>query len=476
MHVKTVAILDPGVKVDRNYAAYQSGLRENVFVKKPDGKPFVGTVWPGDAAFPDFTDEHARDWWAKQISEIASVGLGGIWNDMNEPSVFNVASGTMPDDVIFHHNGKAITHAEAHNVFGQQMSRATREGLLRLRPNQRTFVLTRDTYAGGQRYAAVWTGDNTADWAHLKNGITTLLGLSLSGVPFVGNDIGGFIGKGDAELWTRWAEVATFFPFMRAHAEDSAPDKEPWAYGPEHEGYNRKAIERRYRFLPYIYNAFYRASQTGMPIMRALVFEHADDPATWGMSDEYMFGSDLLVAPVLEPHATGRSVYLPKGQWYDLRNDSSFTGGKSANVEGAIDELPLFVPEGAILFRAPVMQSTAEWPAADLIYEVFSHGPARRDYYEDDGISYPQSPFFERTISFEPTSAGAAITLEAATGTYAPARSRNIVVLHFAHSPRAITLNGATLAGGAIRFETSTSQLSIQIPQSRERQIIRVSW
>ena len=474
MNLKTVAILDPGVKADPNYAAYQSGLKEKVFVKKPDGNLFIGPVWPGDAAFPDFTDDHARDWWAKQIAAFASVGLAGIWNDMNEPAVFNVASGTMPDDVIFHRNGKAISHAEAHNVFGQQMSRATREGLLRLRPGQRPFVLTRDTYSGGQRYAAVWTGDNTADWAHLKDGITTLLGLGLSGVPFVGNDIGGFIGKGDAELWTRWAQAGAFFPFMRAHAEDSAPDKEPWAYGPEFEGYNRTAIERRYRFLPYIYNCFHETAETGMPMMRALVLQYPDDPATPGISDEYLFGSDLLVAPVLQPHATGRQVYLPKGDWYDLRDDRQLGGGKSVSVTAPIDELPLFVPEGAILFRAPVMQSTAELASADLIYEVFAHGATKREYFEDDGISWPQAAFFRRTISFEPSAAGATVTLEAAAGSYLPLHGRNVVQVHFARQPRSVTLNGRAAPG--FRFDAGTSQLFIPIPQSRERQTIRMEW
>ena len=170
----TVAIVDPGVKRDPGYSVYDDGVARDVFVHRPDGSLFVGPVWPGPAVFPDFTRASARAWWADQVARFSSVGLTGIWNDMNEPSVFNVASATMPDDVVFANDGQPGTHAEDHNVYGQQMSRATRDGLLKLRPHERPFVLTRATYAGGQRYAAVWTGDNTADWQHLSDGITTL--------------------------------------------------------------------------------------------------------------------------------------------------------------------------------------------------------------------------------------------------------------------------------------------------------------
>jgi alpha-glucosidase len=478
MDFKAVAIVDPGVKVDSSYAVYQSGLRDDIFVKYPNGKVYSGPVWPGEAAFPDFTDAKPRQWWSRQIHDFAAVGLAGIWNDMNEPAVFEVASGTMPDEVVFHHDGAAVAHAEVHNVYGQQMSRATQEGLLQLRPAERPFVLTRATYAGGQRYAALWTGDNTADWSHLRDGMATLLGLGISGFPFVGNDIGGFAGRGDAELWTRWVQAGTFFPFMRAHAELSAPNKEPWAYGPEYEAYNRHAIERRYEFLPYIYNCFYQTSQTGLPVMRALMLGYPDDPATYSITNEYLFGPDLLAAPVLSPQTKSREVYFPRGIWYGIPGDRTYEGGRSVSVNAGIDELPMFVPEGAVLFRAPVLQSTGEWPTAELTFEIFAHRATEREYYEDDGASfdYRQDGFFKRQISFVPAAGGATVTLGAAEGSFAPKHRANVVLLHFARQPRAVRLDGEPLSAGAVRFDSKLGTLALRIPQSRSRQTLAVEW
>ncbi len=474
MNFRTVTIVDPGVKRDPGYAAYDSGVGAGVFATNPNGSIYVGPVWPGPAVFPDFTDAAARKWWADQIAGFVSVGLAGIWDDMNEPSVFGTPTVTMPDDVVFHHDGAAIPAAEAHNVFGQQMTRATRDGLLQAHPDQRPFVLTRATYAGGQRYAAVWTGDNVADWPHLRDGITTLLGMGISGYSFVGNDIGGFTDGPvpDPELFTRWAQAAAFFPFMRAHTVPEAANKEPWAFGPEHEAYNRHAIERRYQFLPYLYNCFYQTAQTGMPTMRALMLQYPDDPQTWELSDEFLTGSDLLVAPILVAHARDREVYLPRGNWYDLRNDAKQAGGKIIKVHAEEDELPLFAPEGAILFRAPVMQSTAEWPAAELIFDVFAHGTTERQYYEDDGSSFAfeHGGYFKRTVTVAPGQ----VVLGAAEGNFTPRHPVNVIALHFASAPQNVTLNGAALTGDAVHFDSARSILTVRIPQSRERQTILI--
>ena len=251
------------------------------------------------------------------VQGLRGLGVAGIWNDMNEPSVFVAPTGTMPLDVVHDNEGQPTTHREIHNVYGQLMSRATFEGLSRLRPNDRAFVLTRATFAGGQRYAAVWPGDNTADWTSLRQTIRTLLGMGVSGLSFVGSDIGGYAYGVSPELFTRWLQVGVFSPFMRVHAELGSPDKEPWSFGPRYEAINKRTIELRYQLLPYIYNVMQQAGETGVPAMRPLFLEYPNDEATAAIDDEFLLGSDLLVAPVLREGASERAVYLPKGDWYD---------------------------------------------------------------------------------------------------------------------------------------------------------------
>jgi alpha-glucosidase len=472
----TVAIVDPGVKRDPGYAVYDDGVARDVFLHMPDGSLFVGPVWPGPSVFPDFTRAATRIWWADQIARFSAAGLTGIWNDMNEPSVFDVASATMPDDVVFGNDGQPSNHAEDHNVYGQQMSRATRDGLLQLRPHARPFVLTRATYAGGQRYAAVWTGDNTADWEHLRDGITTLLGMGISGYPFVGNDIGGFAGGGSAELWTRWVEPAAFFPFMRAHADVHAPPKEPWVFGEPWEAYNRRAIERRYTFLPYIYNAFYESSRSGMPMMRALVLEYPDDPATYSLSDEFLFGHDLLIAPVLAPGDSGREVYFPQGTWYDVERLKEFAGKQRAVAPASIAALPLFVREGAILFRAPVMQTTREVATAPLTFEVFAKSVTTRTYFEDDGTYDGASAL--REVRYTPDASGARLQLSATRGAYQPQHKENVAVIHFAHRPQSVVWRSRNQeqALATWTFDDTVQTLTIRFPQTSADAAVVLRW
>ena len=486
-----VTIVDPGVKVDPSYRVFASGKRQQVFVRYPDGSPFVGPVWPGAAEFPDFTSAAARAWWARQIAGFAAIGVDGIWNDMNEPSVFNTPTGTMPNQVVFANAGRTSNSAEDHNVFGQQMSRATRRGLLELRPNRRPFVLTRSTYAGGQRYAALWTGDNRADWVHLRHGVTTLLGMGISGFPFVGNDIGGFAGAGSAQLWTRWVEAGAFFPFMRAHADIQDPPKEPWVYGPRFTAYNRRAIERRYEYLPYIYNAFYRSSRDGMPMMRALMLDYPHEAATYKLNDEFLFGRDLLVAPILRAHRRQRQVYLPRGSWYALRGGQALEGPETVTARAGMGQIPLYAREGAVLFRAPAIETTAAWKTAPLIYDIYARQATEREYYEDDGetLDYQQGDYFLRRIRATPGPTGWLITLGAAHGDYRPQHTENEIWMHFIRRPEGVLLNGALLprlkaepraAGSPLGWwhggagAKQADELRIAIPQSAFPQQVQI--
>src|SRR5712692_4030947 len=347
---RVVTIVDPHPKKEVGYKPYDTGLAGDHFVKNPDGTIYEAPVWPsraekdpGPSVFPDFSKPSARAWWGSLYADLLNAGVAGIWNDMNEPAVFDTPTGTMPLDVRHDNEGSLTSHREIHNVYGMLMTRSTYEGMLKLRPNERPFILSRASYAGGQRYSALWPGDNTSDWAHLRGSIPLLLGMGLSGFPFVGSDIGGFNEAPTAELFTRWLQAGVFYPFMRTHTMFGSPDQEPWSYGTEHEALNRRAIELRYQLLPYIYSVMREASESGIPAMRPLMLEYPDDERTYGIDDQFLFGSDLLIAPVLREGAAARGVYLPAGDWYDYWSGEHFTGPKVLIVPVTLSSIPIFV-------------------------------------------------------------------------------------------------------------------------------------
>lgn len=442
---RVVTIVDPHPKVEKGYAPYDSGIAGNHFVKNPDGSVYEAPVWPSRAedgedvdwsrpsgtpsAFPDFSRAATRAWWGSLYAGFVGQGVAGIWNDMNEPAVFDTPTGTMPLDVRHDNEGSPTDHREIHNVYGMLMTRATYEGLMKLRPNERPFVLSRASYAGGQRYSALWPGDNTSNWSHLRNSIPILLGMGMSGFPFVGSDIGGFVDSPTAELYTRWLQTGVFYPFMRTHTAFGTADQEPWSYGPEFEAINRRSIELRYRLLPTIYSAMRDAAQSGIPAMRPLMLDYPGDESTYGMDDEFLFGSDLLVAPVLWEGATARGVYLPKGEWYDYWTGEHYTGGKGIKVPVTIASLPLFVRGGAFVFTQPVVQNTGEMPGQPLEVTLFPGATPEGVLYEDDGSSfdYQRGAFIRRHFSARRDGDAMVIQIDAPEGTYRP-KPRDLVV------------------------------------------------
>jgi alpha-glucosidase len=435
-HFHVVTIVDAHPKVEKGYFPYDEGIAGNYFVKNPDGSVFEGPVWPaqadknpGPSVFPDFTKPAARAWWGSLFKGFMDDGVSGIWNDMNEPALFDTPTGTLPLDTVFDNEGQPTTQRETHNIYGQLMSRATFEGLARLRPNERPFVLTRATFAGGQRYAAVWTGDSQTDWASLRQSVSTLLGLGVSGFPFVGSDISGFTGPATPELYARWLQAGAFFPFMRSHTTFGTPDKEPWAFGWQYEAVNRKTIELRYELLPYIYNVMQEASETGLPAMRPLFLEFPDDRSVTGTEDEFLFGSDLLVAPVLSENATERDVYLPKGEWFDYWTGQRHAGGKSVQVPVTIDSIPMFVRGGGFIFRQPVVQDTDEMPGKPLRVLVAPAADSKSALYEDDGESpdYRNGDFMTRSFHQTRNDAEITVDISAPDGTFRPTK-RDLIV------------------------------------------------
>ncbi len=384
---RIILIIDPGIKKDKDYWVFNQALQNDYFCRRQDGDYMEGKVWPGDCYFPDFTSPDVRTWWSGLYKGIMEEGVSGVWNDMNEPAVFE--SGTFPDDVRHHYDGQHVSHRMGHNVYGMQMARATYDGVKKFNPTLRPFVLTRSGFSGVQRFAAIWTGDNVASWEHIWVANMQCQRLSISGVSFVGTDIGGFIGEPDGELFVRYIQMAIFHPFFRGHSSSDQGDKEPWAFGAAYEALIRKAIELRYQLMPYIYSTFWQYVSKGTPMIRPLAFMDQDDPETHLRMDEFGFGDQLLICPMNQPSLTERSVYLPEGNWYYYWNDKVYKGGIESQVEAPLDRFPLFVKEGAVIPHHPVAQNLAKSEEQQVTLHVYYAVNRNASYlYEDEGEGY----------------------------------------------------------------------------------------
>ena len=446
---RLVTILDPGVKIDPNYWVYKEGLAGNDFVHMPDGQLYKGRVWPGMCVFPDFTSPRVRAWWGTLYKGLVEDGVAGFWNDMNEPSIFNVPSRTMSLNAVFYDHRLHSPAAKIHNVFGMEESRATRDGVLKLRPNKRPFVLTRATYAGGQRYAAQWTGDEKATWKQLQVSVRELMTMGLSGLSFVGADIGGFVGSPSPQLYTRWLETGVFYPYCRTHTNKGSANQEPWSYGDRDTNINRKSIDLRYRLLPYLYNAFYQASRTGLPVMRALLLDYPHDPRAVEQNGEFLFGHDLLVSPVISPYHIKHGVYLPKGEWFNYWKDRVYTGPKEVTVNAPLSRIPIFVRGGAIIPTRQLVQYTGQAPINPLTFEVYPDGRSSREYYEDDGstFAYRKGDYLKENVSADDQPGALTLSVSARQGSYTPPARAMVFEVHRQEGlPKSISLDGSTLA------------------------------
>lgn len=444
--VKLVTIVDPGVKhqpveksaaqitsitpelepQQQRYYVFDAGLEKNFFQRRQNGDLFIPKVWPGESVFVDFTLPAARAWWGSLHRAYTDNGVAGIWNDMNEPSDFVDQTGKNQLDVVSYDEGEKSTHAKNRNVFALLMARATYEGLERLRPNQRPYVITRAGYAGIQRYSTMWTGDTNSTWEALAMNIPMFTTLGLSGEPFVGSDVGGFIGRGNGELLTRAYQVSFLAPFCRNHKVIDGYDQEPWRFGKYYEDIIRKYLKLRYQLLPFLYTTLEEAHKTGVPLFRPLVLNYQDDPNTYNLDDEFMIGSDLLVAPVLKPDVTSRLVYLPKGTWYDYWTNKKYEGETMITVAAPLETVPMFVRGGAIIPMGPEMNYVGEKPVDPITYNIYldEKGSASMTLYEDDGVSpaYKQDGFRRATVSIKREGNGHVMTVGAPSGNYNPGR------------------------------------------------------
>ncbi|MBV8603814.1 MAG: glycoside hydrolase family 31 protein [Pelomonas sp.] len=432
--IRLVLITDPHIAdaPDQNYAPYDSGIAQDLFLKRPDGRRYTGEVWPGPAVFPDFSRATVRRWWGALYADFVGAGVAGFWNDMNEPSVFNVPSKTMPLDVVHRidsddFRARAARHAEMHNVYGQLNSRATFEGLTRLQPDQRPFVLTRASYAGGQRYAATWTGDNVSSWQHLKMGVHQLVNLGLSGFAYAGNDVGGYAGEAPSpELLTRWFEIGAFMPLFRAHAETGRPDQGPWVGDAAQVEIRRRFISERYRLMPYLYAAAAEASRSGLPLLRPVFLNFpavlAKGDRLGGSEDQFMVGDDLLVAPSPTLESAGDyGIELPDTGWYDYWTGRRLPDAK-LTLTPQLAELPVYVRPGAIVPRQPLVQSTAIVPTGRLELHVYPGPDCHGEIYADDGVSlaYRRGEFLRQQIRCEDGPTGLQVRFEPREGRWQP--------------------------------------------------------
>jgi alpha-glucosidase len=384
---RVVAIVDPGVKHDHGYAVFDEGVEKKLFCKAENGQLFTGRVWPGRTVFPDFSKEKTRDWWARHNAEFVKAGIAGIWNDMNEPAIGEADMSEMR----FDRDGANHPHGRFHNQYASLMAMATQKGLLKLRPDERPFILSRSGFAGIQRVAANWMGDNHSRWEHLLMGIRMACGLGISGQPFVGADTGGFGESCTPELLARWTQEAALTPFFRNHNAD-AQDQYPWSFGEAVEELCREAIALRYRLLPYVYSTFMRSCETGEPVQRPLVYDFQSDPATRDLDDEYLFGEALLVAPVYGRGATSRNVYVPKGTWYEWGSDACVVGPCYITADAPMETIPVFARGGYVLpMLAETPQSTKGLEPKSVNLHVFvpqDDGEYVSCLHEDDGHTF----------------------------------------------------------------------------------------
>ena len=455
---RTITIIDPGVKAEPGYDVFDDALERDVLCKTEGGDVYIGQVWPGETAFPDFVTEEARAWWGELNARHVASGLAGIWNDMNEP-----ATGHIPPTRMRFGAG-AYSHERYHNQYALLMAMGTVDGLKKTMPELRTFVLSRAGSAGIQRYAANWLGDNVADWDHLRVGIAMACGFGLSGQAFVGADVGGFMGHSSPELFARWIQYGALTPFFRNHSSVFNRDQYPWAFGEAVLGIARKAIELRYRLLPYIYSAFVRATEDGAPVQRPLAFDYQYDATVADIDDEYLFGSDLLVAPITAAGMTARQVYLPAGEWYDWHTDELHQGSRHVTAPAPMDRIPLYARAGAVvpmLETAP--QTTHELAPTAIELHVFvpdRQGVTYESFLqEDDGLTFAAHDGMRVRTRLEVTRSGNVLALRVTSdgeGFDGFARERFVLALHGANAVRAVAGGvDVDVIGGRVELPTT---------------------
>jgi len=425
---KSIVIIDPGIKIDKEYSVYQEGVENDYFCKRSDGDRYKGSVWPGLCYFPDFTNPKVRTWWSGLFKGLMDDGIGGIWNDMNEPATFE--TGTFPLDVRHDFDGHPCSHRKAHNVYGSLMAKATNEGQQLFIGNKRSFTITRSAYAGVQRESSVWTGDNSSSWEHLKIANIQCQRLAESGISFAGSDVGGFVGSPDGELYTRWIQMAVFHPFFRTHSSGDHGDKEPWVFDDSYTDIIRSFIELRYQLLSYMYTTFWQYATHATPMVRSLHLYSQHNSESYFREEEFMLGDHLLICPVSKQGITQRQMYLPRGEWYNYWTNEHLHGKREITVATPLNQIPMFVKAGAILPMQPVMQYVDEFQFETLDMHLYK-GVSISQLYEDDGetTDYQQGHYCLKTFKVSQSS-GLCSVKQKIEGNYSTSYTNYQFILH----------------------------------------------
>jgi alpha-glucosidase len=495
--IKVVAIVDPGVKnqpasagalepgeddarrelrsTRLDYYVYNEGAARGYFLKRRNGQIYVGQVWPGESVLADYTREDARRWWGDLHRAYTDFGVAGIWTDMNEPSDFVDQTGGNQRDVVSYDAGQNTPHAKNRNTFALLMAKATYEGLQRLQPDRRPFVISRAGYAGLQRYSSMWNGDTVSSWDNLALSLPMFQTLGLSGQTFVGGDVGGFIGRADGELMARSYQVFSLVPFCRNHHELSGYDHEPWRFGQGAEDNIRKYLKLRYRLMPFLYTTMEEAHRTGVPLFRPLLLNYQTDESAFNLDNQFMVGADLLAAPVLKPDQTSRLVYLPAGVWHDFWTGKKYAGGKTYRVDAPLETMPLFVRGGAILPSGPDMNWTSEKAVDPITFSIYpdADGQAAATLYEDDGASpnYQRGQFRRTTVQAAQQGGVWMINLNAPQGNYQPGGRNFVFVLKGLAAAKEVALDGKALANG---WRVENGEVTVRFADDGQAHQIRV--
>ena len=395
---KLVVIIDPHIKNEGNYPVVDELKSKSLAVKNKDNNIYEGWCWPGSSHWVDCFNPAAIEWWRSLFTYKSFSGTAPntfLWNDMNEPSVFNGPETTMPKDNIHYGNWE---HRDVHNINGMTFVNATYDALIHRDPGspRRPFVLTRSYYAGSQRLGAMWTGDNQAVWSHLAASIPMLLTHNVAGFPFAGADVGGFFGNPSKELLTRWYQAGAFYPFFRGHAHIDTRRREPYLAGEPYTEIITQALRLRYQLLPAWYTAFHEASVSGAPIIQPHYYVHPSDEAAFAIDDQlYLSGTGLLVKPVVTEGADTVSIYLPPNElYYDYFTYATHKGtGTTITLPAPLDKIPVLMRAGYILPRKDRPRRSSGLMRYDPYTLVISldgsqAATAKGELYVDDGESY----------------------------------------------------------------------------------------